>query len=404
MKAAPAAAGTKLIEKEESATGSVSIQVYFKYFRSIGSIATVFVLLMYMVSQGFQIGSNMWLTRWSSDPAAAEPAKRDMYLGVYGGLGGGMTITLFIGAIIFGLASLTASKRLHNLLLNTVFRLPMAFFDTTPLGRIMNRFSKDVDIVDLTLPAAVRMWISFFFNVIAVLVVISISTPIFMSVIVPLGIFYYFVQTFYIATSRQLKRVESVTRSPIYSHFGESVTGQPTIRAYNKQNPFISENAERVDHNQKSLYSSIIANRWLGIRLEIVGSFIVLFAAIFAVLGRETMDPSVVGLSISYSLSITQVLAMFVRMTSEVETNIVAIERMEEYEVLEKEAEWNKGEINKKWPPNGAVDFVNLKFRYREGLDLVLKGITFKVKAQEKVGIVGRTGAGKSSLTLALFR
>ena len=131
---------------------------------------------------------------------------------------------------------------------------------------------------------------------------------------------------------------------------------------------------------------------------------IVLFAAIFAVLGRKTVDPSIVGLSISYSLSITQVLAMFVRMTSEVETNIVAIERMEEYEVLEKEAEWKKGEISTKWPPNGAVHFEDLKIRYREGLDLVLKGITFRVQAGEKVGIVGRTGAGKSSLTLALFR
>lgn len=315
-----------------------------------------------------------------------------------------MAIVLFIGAIILGLGALTASRTLHNLLLNTIFRLPMSFFDTTPLGRIMNRFSKDVDIVDLTLPAAVRMWISFFFNVVAILIVISISTPIFMSVIVPLGIFYYFVQSFYITTSRQLKRVESVTRSPIYSHFGESVTGQQTIRAYGKQTPFMNENADRVDFNQKSAYSSIVANRWLGIRLEFVGSFIVLFAAFFAVLGRDTMDPAIVGLSVSYSLSITQVLAMFVRMTSEVETNIVAIERMEEYEELEKEAEWNKGEIDKTWPKEGAVDFDNLKVRYREGLDLVLKGLTFKVNAREKVGIVGRTGAGKSSLTLALFR
>lgn len=327
-----------------------------------------------------------------------------MYLGVYGALGGGQALMLFIGSIVFGLGALTASKTLHNLLLKTSFRLPMSFFDTTPLGRIMNRFSKDVDIVDITLPNAVRMWIQFFFNVVAVLIVISISTPIFMSVIVPLGIFYYFVQSFYITTSRQLKRVESVTRSPIYSHFGESITGQQTIRAYNKQVPFMTENADRVDFNQKSAYSSIIANRWLGVRLEIVGSFIVLFAAIFAVLGRDDMDPGIVGLSISYSLTITQVLAFFVRMTADVETNIVAIERMEEYESVEKEADWKRGNIDPIWPKDGAVHFEDLKIRYREGLDLVLKGITFRVNPQEKIGIVGRTGAGKSSLTLALFR
>lgn len=151
-------------------------------------------------------------------------------------------------------------------------------------------------------------------------------------------------------------------------------------------------------------YPSIIANRWLAIRLELVGSLVILFACLFAVLGREDIDPSLVGLSVTYALQTTQVLNFMVRMTAEVETNIVAIERMEEYSDVEKEAEWEKGERDPLWPHEGRVEFDNFQVRYREGLDLVLKGITFSVQSCEKIGIVGRTGAGKSSLTLALFR
>ncbi|XP_059614039.1 multidrug resistance-associated protein 1-like [Phlebotomus argentipes] len=396
--------GTTLIEKEESATGKVSWAVYIKYFKGVGVWMTFWALLMNLLNQGFSAGANLWLTRWAEDDEAHLPANRDMYLGVYGALGGGQAITLFFSTIALAIGCLKAAKTLHHKLLSHTLRLPMSFFDTTPLGRIMNRFSKDVDIADNILPMSIRSWILMVFSVVFIFVVISITTPIFMSVIIPIGIFYYFIQTFYVATSRQLKRIESVTRSPIYSHFGESLTGQPTIRAYGKQDGFTKQNEDKVDFNQMCSYPSIIANRWLAIRLELVGSFVILFACLFAVLGREDIDASLVGLSVTYALQTTQVLNFMVRMTAEVETNIVAIERMEEYSHVEKEAEWEKGERDPLWPKEGRVDFENFQVRYREGLDLVLKGITFSVKSCEKIGIVGRTGAGKSSLTLALFR
>lgn len=396
--------GVKLIGKEESATGSVGAGVYWRYMKSIGTYMGPISIIMIMLNQGMSVYSNMWLTEWSSDPNSADPAVRNKYLGVYGALGGGQAIALFVGSVLFGLGCLNAAKYLHNKLLNHSFRLPMSFFDTTPLGRILNRFSKDVDTVDNVLPMAVRSWLTMFFSVVGTIFVISFSTPIFLAVIVPIAILYYIIQVFYVATSRQLKRIESVTRSPIYSHFSESLSGQMTIRAYDKDSDFVEENAARVDFNQKCYYPSIAANRWLAVRLELVGSLVVLFAALFAVLGRDTVDPAIVGLSVSYALSVTQLLAFMVRMSAEVETNIVAIERLEEYSELEQEAAWKKGEIDPAWPRNGEVQFQDLKLRYREGLDLVLKGITFNVKPNEKIGIVGRTGAGKSSLTLALFR
>lgn len=239
---------------------------------------------------------------------------------------------------------------------------------------------------------------------IAILVVISIQTPIFLAVIVPLTILYYFIQNFYVATSRQLKRIESVTRSPIYSHFGESITGQSTIRAYGAQQRFIHDSVRRVDFNQQCSYPAIIANRWLSVRLEIIGGFVIFFAALFAVLNRDGVAGESVGMSITYALQMTSVLSWLVRFTSEVETNIVANERLEEYTAVPTEAPWVTRTMDAEWPQVGAIQFSDFKLRYRAGLDLVLRGIDVSVEGGQRVGIVGRTGAGKSSLTLALFR
>ncbi|XP_058820090.1 multidrug resistance-associated protein 1-like [Topomyia yanbarensis] len=394
-----------LIEKEESATGSVTLAVYLKYIKAIGLSLGLWSIVLNVITHAILIFSSFWLTDWSEDPEAiTDTSVRDMYLGVYGALGALQSIALFISSIILGLGCLNAAKKLHDKLLESSMRMPMSFFDTTPLGRIINRFSKDVDVMDNVLPATIRAWLYFSLAVIGVFIVIGISTPIFLAVVPPIAIIYYFIQKIYIATSRQLKRLESVTRSPIYSHFGESINGQSTIRAFNEQTRFTSESEAKVDYNQKVAYPTILAGRWIAVRLDIIGSLVVLFAALFAVLARESIGPATVGLSISYALQISTALSFVVRMTAEVETNIVAVERLEEYTELPREAEWQKGSVSKDWPTKGMVEFKDLKIRYREGLELVIRGISLHVKGCEKIGIVGRTGAGKSSLTLGLFR
>ncbi|CAH0555480.1 unnamed protein product [Brassicogethes aeneus] len=246
-----------------------------------------------------------------------------------------------------------AARKLHHMILINIIKQPMAFFDTTPLGRLLSRFSKDVDVVDNNLPAYISDGCLCLFQVIGTLVVISYTTPLFILVIIPIGLLYYFIQRFYVATSRQLKRLESVSRSPIYSHFGESITGAQAIRAFGQEDRFITESERKVDNNQ-----------------------------------------------------ITQTLNWLVRMTSDVETNIVAVERIKEYGEAPQEAAWEIPDKNPstQWPEAGTVEFRNYGVRYRPGLELVLKGVSFTVKGGEKIGIVGRTGAGKSSLTLALFR
>ncbi|CAN7993271.1 unnamed protein product [Ixodes pacificus] len=213
-------------------------------------------------------------------------------------------------------------------------------------------------------------------------------------------------QLFYIATSRQLKRLESVTRSPIYTHFSETLSGVSTIRAYGAQERFVLESNHRVDYNQMCYYPSTISNRWLAVRLEFCGNLIVLFAALFSVFGSQALDGGTVGLSLSYALSITATMNWMVRMSCEFETNIVAVERIMEYTRSPTEAAWEVPESKPAldWPMGGQVQFADYSTRYREGMDLVIKDITVSINAGEKVGVVGRTGAGKSSLMLSLFR
>ncbi len=293
-------------------------------------------------------------------------------------------------------------------LLLRLMRSPMSFFDTTPNGRIVNRFSADINTIDQTIPNQINDFLWCACDCVAILVMISISTPMFVTVIVPLFVVYYFVQKLYIAASRQLKRLESISKSPIFAHFSETVQGASSIRAYGQQGRFVRESEDRVLANVRSFYLSVSSNRWLGVRIEFLGNLIVLFASLFAVIGREDLSPGLAGLSINYALSIIDTLNWMVRQMCELETNAVAIERVVEYSNNPQEAEWERPEEDSKlpegWPEEGEIEFEDYQTRYRPGLELVLKGISMRLSGLEKVGLCGRTGAGKSSLTLALFR
>ncbi|KAH9518523.1 Multidrug resistance-associated protein 1 [Bulinus truncatus] len=377
---------------------------------AVGALLSAVIMIFYILHNSASIYSNIWLSEWSNDARnpniSANEDNRNMRLEVYGALGIIQGIFVFMTALMRLLGGVRATKILHSALLGNIVRNPMSFFDTTPSGRIVNRFSKDIDTLDTVIPMIMGMFLMCVFQTISTILVISISTPMFLACIVPLLIFYYFVQRFYVATSRQLKRLESVSRSPIYSHFGETITGAVTIRAFGLQDLFIKESQNRVDKNQVCYYPGIVANRWLAIRLEIVGNLIIFFASLFAVLGREELSPGIVGLSITYAMNVTQTLNWLVRMTCDLETNIVSVERIKEYTETPTEAAWiiESNRPNPEWPEKGIVEFENFKLRYREGLDFVLKGVSCQIMSGEKIGIVGRTGAGKSSLTLGLFR
>uniref|UniRef100_A0A9J8BTP6 Uncharacterized protein n=1 Tax=Cyprinus carpio carpio TaxID=630221 RepID=A0A9J8BTP6_CYPCA len=396
--------GQRLIEKETMETGRVKFSVYLQYLRSMGWCFITWSFLFYFIQNVAFIGQNLWLSDWTEDSVeyfnTTYPNHiRDMRIGVFGALG------MAQGTILLADGSISASRTLHTSLLSNILKVPMVFFDTTPSGRIVNRFAKDIFTVDEIIPMSFRTCILCLLGVLGTLFVICLATPIFTAVVVPMAVIYYFVQRFYVATSRQLRRLDSVSRSPIYSHFGETVSGISVIRAYGHQQRFLKQNEDTIDQNLKSVYPWIVSNRWLAMRLEFLGNLVVFFSALFAVISRDSLNSGLVGLSISYALNVTQTLNWLVRMTSELETNIVAVERVREYAEIKNEAPWiTSNRPPDDWPTAGNIHFENYKVRYRPELELILHGITCDIQSTEKIGIVGRTGAGKSSLTNCLFR
>ncbi|KAL3108525.1 hypothetical protein niasHT_015447 [Heterodera trifolii] len=408
----------RLIQKERVETGRVKLMVYLQYFRVAGWSFSLLFLMLFVLNQCMQMSRNFWLSDWADhnqqDLNSSITSNVSSYglserLIVYAAFGTAEALFFLLGLWMLLIAGLNASRNLYSPLLRRVIRAPMAFFDTTPIGRLLNRFGRDIEVADGTLPMNIRYFVQCISMVMATLVTICISTWLFVVLIVPLFLCYLYILLLYVPISRQLKRMESNRRSPIYSHFSESLQGAPTIRAFHRQENFCAKLEYRVDRLMRIRSLSLVANRWLGIRLEFVGNCVTLFAALFAVLSHHwnlMTSAGLVGLSVSNALNITEVMNFATRQISELETNIVSIERLKEYSEVETEAPWR---INGKrpprgWPQKGQIVFDHYSTRYRPGLELVLWNVITTVRPSEKVGIVGRTGAGKSSLTLALFR
>lgn len=397
--------------KEFSEQGKVKWNVYLEYAKTSNLIAVCIYLITLISAQTAQIGGSLWLKHWSEvNQGYGGNPQVGKYIGIYFAFGvGGAGLVVIQTLILWIFCSIEASRKLHERMAYAIFRSPMTFFETTPSGRILNRFSSDIYRVDEVLARTFNMLFVNCARAFYTLILIAVSTPVFVALIIPLGAIYLYIQRYYLRTSRELKRLDSISRSPIYAHFQESLGGITTIRAYRQQSRFALENEWRVDANLRAYFPSIHANRWLAVRLEFIGSFIILAAASFSIISVATgsgLSAGLVGLAMSYALQITTSLNWIVRQTVEVETNIVSVERVLEYARLPSEAPdvISKHRPKISWPAQGAVGFHNYSARYRPGLDLVLKNINIHIKSHEKIGVVGRTGAGKSSLTLALFR
>eukprot|EP00038_Savillea_parva_P030625 m.79033 g.79033 ORF g.79033 m.79033 type:complete len:1540 (+) comp9265_c0_seq4:864-5483(+) len=403
--------GQQLVKKETAETGEVRRTIYVKYFVAVGVFMMMGLVGLYASAYTFNVLTNFWLKMWSQNTCpswvdSTVGCSLDTFIGVYGGLGLVNAMMVFLAAVNLAFGAIRASNKLHTKILARVLRAPMSWFDTTPMGRIVNRFSQDVYTIDEMIPRTLGSFTSCAMQVLSTIVVVSLASPIFLAAVVPLGITFYLIQRYYVRTSRQLKRLESVSRSPIYSHFSETLSGVSSIKAYDKAGLFVADNQCKVDFNLQAYYPSVSANRWLAMRLEFLGNCVIFFAALFSVLEiGKNVDASTAGLSLTYAMSVTQTLNWMVRMATELETNIVAVERVDEYTNIETEKPSTMARLTPlTWPDGGQIEFRSYACRYRDGLPLVLRGINCTIGRGEKVGVVGRTGAGKSSLMLALFR
>ena len=328
------------------------------------------------------------------------------YLAVYALIGTAFIIICLSREVLLFWGSLRASRTLHERLLAKILRATFGFFDSTPLGQLTNRFSKDLQSIDQEVaPVAIGLLHSAA-SVVTIVALITTITPGFLIPGLFITVIYVLTGMFYIRSSRDLKRLESVQRSPLFQHFGETLSGVVTIRAYGDESRFVNDSHMKVNtHNRPFIYLWA-TNRWLAFRVDCAGALVAFFSAMFVVQNVGKIDAGAAGLSLSYAITFTQNVLWLVRLYAANEQNMNAVERVEEYINVEQEAEASIPETKPaaNWPSQGVVHFINYATRYRKDLEPVLRNVTFKIGAGEKVGIVGRTGAGKSSLALALFR
>ncbi|XP_017694853.1 PREDICTED: multidrug resistance-associated protein 1-like isoform X3 [Lepidothrix coronata] len=396
--------------KEEVAAGGMKMSVVLKYLQAFSWRWMWLTIAAYIGQNALGIGQNLWLSTWIAETAQVSDftewkQSRNYKLSIYGLLGFIQGLLVCCGAYVVTRGSLSASRVLHGQLLDNVLHLPLQHFVTNPVGRIISRFTKDLSVVDVRFHFYLGTWLNFTLDVIGTILVITSASPLFIVVIIPLGHFYLIIQRYYIASSRQIRRLVGASQPPVISHFSETLVGRSTIRAFGYQERFIRKNYDVVYENVVCVYNNLISNSWLTVRLEFLGNLMVFFAALFVALSGNTVSSSTVGLLISYGLNVIQILNLWVRRACEIETNAVSIERVCEYATMDKEEPWIKSKRPPMgWPDRGKIEFVNYKAHYRKDLGLVLNDVSFQTQSKEKVGIVGRTGSGKSTLTNCLFR
>lgn len=417
------ASGKDLITTEELATGNVGASIYTAYVQAGGVGLAILVAFIMCGVQAFSLGSNFYLTYWSSESSDREDNGNSMsnktnleYMQVFTALSVGGIVCLLIRGFLMSQIQLRASLKMHSRLLESVLAAPVSFFDVTPLGRIVNRFSSDMATIDEVLAGSISQATNSLFSVFGALVAIALATNgVLVILLIPLSVLYYDIQKVFRKTNTTIARLESVTRSPIYADFSEILGGLGTIRAFKEENVFIAKLEAAVDKNTVPLMLQSQAGYWLGIRLDAMGSLITFFVAFLAVgcdtflseyVGDNFISAGYLALGLTYSFSLTASLKFCIRVAAQLEAQMNSVERVKNYSEnvdQEEETVGEAAELPPGWPTVGAIEGRDVEMRYRDG-PLVLKGLNFSIEEGQKVGVAGRTGSGKSSLMNALFR
>ncbi|KAL5771882.1 hypothetical protein ACOSQ2_011806 [Xanthoceras sorbifolium] len=400
-----------LIRQEERETGIVSWNVLMRYKYALGGLWVIMILFTcYLSTEVLRISSSTWLSVWTNQ-STSESYRPGYYILIYALLGFGQVTVTLVNSYWLIISSLSAAKRLHDSMLNSILRAPMLFFHTNPTGRIINRFAKDLGDIDRNVANSVSMFMGQVWQLLSTFVLIGIVSTISLWAIMPLLVLFYAAYLYYQSTAREVKRLDSITRSPVYAQFGEALNGLSSIRAYKAYDRMANINGKSMDNNIRFTLANVSSNRWLTIRLESLGGIMIWLTATFAVLqnGRgenQATFTSTMGLLLSYTLNITTLLSGVLRQASRAENSLNSVERVGTYIDLPSEApaiiESNRPPPG--WPSSGSIKFKDVVLRYRPELPPVLHGLSFVISPCEKVGIVGRTGAGKSSMLNALFR
>ncbi|OMO75049.1 hypothetical protein CCACVL1_16349 [Corchorus capsularis] len=400
-----------LVKQEERETGAVSWKVLTRYKDALGGLWVVMILLtFYFSTEVLRVSSSMWLSFWT-DQSTSTSYKPGYYIAIYALLGFSQVTVTLTNSFWLIISSLRAARKLHDMMLHSILKAPMLFFQTNPTGRVINRFSRDLGDIDRNVANLMNMFMNQLWQLLSTFALIGIVSIFSLWAMMPLLILFYAAYLYYQSTSREVKRLDSITRSPIYAQFGEALNGLSSIRAYKAYDRIASVNGKSMDNNIRFTLANTSSNRWLTIRLETLGGLMIWLTATVAVLeiGRAENPAafaSTMGLLLSYTLNITSLLSGVLRQASRAENSLNAVERVGTYINLPSEAPdvIDSHRPQPGWPSSGSIQFEEVVLRYRPELPPVLCGLSFSTSPSEKLGIVGRTGAGKSSMLNALFR
>ncbi|KAM7275294.1 hypothetical protein ACFE04_017160 [Oxalis oulophora] len=398
---------SKLIKEEERETGKVSLHVYKLYCtEAFGWQGAVLVLLLSLLYQGVNMCSDYWLAYETSEKRVMS-FDSSLFIRVYAIIAGVSVVVLICRAFFVTLMGLKTAQIFFQQILRSILHAPMSFFDTTPSGRILSRASTDQTNIDIFLPFVMGITIAMYTSLLSIFIITCQYAWPTIFLIIPLGWLNFWYRGYYLASSRELTRLDSITKAPVIHHFSESISGVMTVRAFGKQAQFCQENVHRVDANLRMDFHNNGSNEWLGFRLELIGSLILCASTLFMImLPSSIIRPENVGLSLSYGLSLNGVLFWAIYMSCFVENRMVSVERIKQFTNIPSEAAWEIKDCQPppNWPTRGNVDLKDLQVRYRPNTPLVLKGITLSINGGEKIGVVGRTGSGKSTMIQVFFR
>ncbi|XP_030637683.1 ATP-binding cassette sub-family C member 4 [Chanos chanos] len=414
------------IPEESRSEGTIGIRLYLKYLKAGANVLVLLgLLLLNLLAQTSYILQDWWLAYWASEQESLDNANitlghttgvitgpnntqqldRNFYLGIYAGLTGATLIFGFMRSLLMFNALVSAAQTLHDRMFNSILRTHVRFFDVNPIGRVLNRFSKDIGQLDSLLPWTFVDFVQVFLQIVGVIAVAASVIPWILIPVLPLLIVFLFLRRYFLRTSRDVKRLESTTRSPVFSHLSSSLQGLWTIRAFRAEERFQQTFDAHQDLHSEAWFLFLTTSRWFAVRLDGICSIFVTITAFGCLLLRNSLEAGDVGLALSYAVTLMGMFQWGVRQSAEVENMMTSVERVVEYTELESEAPW---ETQKRpppnWPSQGLIAFDQVNFSYSSDGPVVLKNMRAMFRPREKVGIVGRTGAGKSSLISALFR
>jgi len=405
----------KLMTIEERNLGDVALSTYV-YYIGAGGWHWFFGLIFFsIVGQVIALVASFYLAYWglvttrsNSEGAPLSTAQNLFYLDTFALISMMSIVSYAIRSLLLAEHRLGTSTLLHKDLLKSIMGATVAFFDVTPLGRVLNRLSSDMLTVDEELQQTINSLMNSIFQCVgAVGAIVGATKGTFLVLFVPITFVYFRVQSFFRKTNTTVARLESISRSPIYTDFSQALTGVSSIRAYDEAKHFIHHLEKQLDNNSIAAITQQLASQWLAIRLDFLGSIITLFISIIAVSSKSFIPPGFLALGLTYSFQLTQFLKMAVRFIAQGEAQLNSVERIKHYiDNIEQEVTPDPlppSFIPPNWPTEGKIMVNNIQLKYRNG-PLVLKGIDCSIGAREKVGIAGRTGSGKSSLMVALFR